>query len=184
MAARSIPFAYSWLAQPGPPGYDPGTGPRGRRARATVSRPAGNSAVYPETPALATGLTGTPILRSAGDIYHPDQALNAASNPGRGAPLPRPRPRRAAGNLAADQDPHKIPTPNAAHRSHQHRNGTAMITYFCWSEARFASSRDRTRTYNLPVNRRSVPRGAICCCRSPSARLICINPRHGLTGPP
>jgi len=37
-----------------------------------------------------------------------------------------------------------------------------------WSGARFVSSRDRTRTYNLPVNRRSViagDRGCLRCCR-------------------
>ena len=41
----------------------------------------------------------------------------------------------------------------------------------------------KLESHDLPVNRRSVAPGAICYCRSPSARLICIKARHGLTGP-
>jgi hypothetical protein len=71
----------------------------------------------------------------------------------------------ATRNLAVGQDPHKIPTPHAPHRPHQHRANTTIFTHFCWPEARLESSRDRTRTYNLPVNRRSFTAGSARGCQ-------------------
>jgi hypothetical protein len=73
------------------------------------------------------------------------------------APPPRPAPcgRKPGCGPRSPQNPHTTcgaqatPAPQRYHRDHA----------FCWSEARLASSRDRTRTYNLPVNRRSVVAG-------------------------
>ena len=112
--------------------------------------------------------------------------------PARHVALPAPPPQRAAPllqtaqrttvKMTAGQDSHKSPHHTRHTEPHQHHAEIPAVKLISWSEARIESSRDRTRTYNLPVNRRSVPRGAICCCGPPSSRLICINARHGLTG--
>jgi hypothetical protein len=83
------------------------------------------------------------------------QAIHRASAPRRpqprGASPPLPTTYRTIRNLAADQDPpqnpHSTYTSPAPHAK-------PTVTHFRWSEAGFASSRDRTRTYNLPVNSR------------------------------
>jgi hypothetical protein len=126
-----------------------------------------------------------PIPQLPDEVNGTDQALHAVRTPSAGHQSPT-----AHGSLrdakpgSRPRSSTKSPTPHTPHRPHQRWANTIIFTHFCWPEAGLESSRDRTRTYKLPVNRRSVPRGATCCCRSPSARLICINARHGLTGPP
>ena len=59
-----------------------------------------------------------------------------------------------------------MPTKSPQHTRHTGPTSTTQevpaVRHIRWPEARVESSRDRTRTYNLPINRRSVPRGAIC----------------------
>ena len=96
-----------------------------------------------------------------------------------GTTPPRQTAHRSTGNRAAAEIPTKSP-------HHTRLTGPASTTrtsprrdIFRWSEARLASSRDRTRTYNLPVNRSSVtrhhPDG-----HTTSARSTCIRACQGL----
>jgi hypothetical protein len=137
---------------------------RPQALRATGTAPAGNLR-RSQTPRL--DVPTHPNLRLP-------EILNA---PTRHVTLPAPQPQRAAPPLqtahhakiktTAGQDPTKFPHHTRHIRSHQHHAEVLPESHIRWSESRVESSRDRTRTYNLPVNRRSVPRGAICCCRSP-----------------
>ena len=100
------------------------------------------------------------------DINGTDQALHSARTPSAGHHFPTtdsaPRDRKPG----SGQDPHKIPTPHATHRPCQHHKDINPSRHFRWSEVRLASSRDKTRTYNLPVNRRSVAAGKIRSCHN------------------
>ena len=118
-----------------------------------IPRPRLNSGQTPRSPQLPDDINGT------------DQALHSARTPSAEHHSPTtdsaPRDRKPG----SGQDPHKIPTPHAAHRPHQHHADITALKHFRWSEARLASSRDRTRTYNLPVNRRSVMAGSARGCQ-------------------
>ena len=73
------------------------------------------------------------------------------------------------------------------HSASRHRRGVRALGEHSHPQAEYrfpGSGSGQGRTADLPFFRRSVPRRAICYCTSPSARLICIDARHGLTGLP
>ena len=93
-----------------------------------------------------------------------------------GAPLPRYGRRTAR---QAKWQRTKIPTPHVPHNPRQHRADAIAVTHLRCSEAKLASSRDRTRTYNLPVNRRPVMAGKRPGLSAASARAACIKACQG-----
>ena len=94
--------------QPGPPGYDPETGPRGRRARATVSSPAGS-------PRRSLPASASPRTRIRG--YR--KSLTAPPGTSRFQSPPAARRSPTADNAPRDsknEGPTKIPTnPHTTH---------------------------------------------------------------------
>jgi len=125
----------------------------------------------------------TPVPQLPDDINGTDQALHSARTPSAEHHSPAtdsaPRDRKPG----SGQDPHKIPTPHATHRPCQHHAEITASRYFRWSETRLASSRDRTRTYNLPVNRRPVTAGGAPGLSAASPCPACIKALAGLTRP-
>jgi len=74
----------------------------------------------PGIPARASTRGNRPVPQLPDDINGTDQALHSARTPSAGHHSPMtgraPRDRKPG----SGQDPHKIPTPHAAHRPHQH----------------------------------------------------------------
>jgi hypothetical protein len=93
----------------------------------------------------------------------------SSTAPTRHVTLPAPRPQRATPPLqtahhakvktTAGQDPTKSPHRTRHTGSHQHHTEVPAVTHIRWSEGGLESSRAKTRTWNLPVNRRSVLEG-------------------------
>ena len=121
-----------------------------RAIRASGYGPAGRWR-RPQSPASMTRTHPEPRLPD--NINRTDQAHHASSAPPSGAPLPR-YGRRTARQATWQRT--KIPTPHVPHKPRQHRADAVAFTHLSWSEAELVSSRDRTRTYNLPVNRGSA----------------------------
>ena len=119
----------------------------------------------PESPPAPQLPANTPVPQLPDDINGTDQALHSARTPSAEHHSPTtdsaPRDRKPG----SGQDPRKIPTPHATHRPCQHHTDITASRHLRWSEVRLASSRDRTRTYNLPVNRRFVVAGSARGCQ-------------------
>ena len=132
-----------------------------------IPRPRLNSGQTPRSRSLPDDINGT------------DQALHSARTPSAGHHSPTtdsaPRDRKPG----SGQDPHKIPTPHATHRPCQHHTDITASRHFSWPEDRLESSRDRTRTYNLPVNRRSVTVGSAPGLSAASPCPACIKAFQG-----
>ena len=115
-----------------------------------------------------------PGLAITENINGADQAPHAASRNLRGITLPATGHPPRGKKTEPEQDPHKIPTKDRPQTPHQHRTQTGTSAHLRWSETRFVSSRDRTRTYNLPVNRRPVVAGSAPGLSAASPCPACI----------
>jgi hypothetical protein len=103
----------------------------------------------------------------------------------RGLPAPHFLPRRTAGIIRVADAPHKTgetepEVKSPQHTPHQPHANTARYA-FPLVRSQILGSRDRTRTYNLPVNRRSVAAGAMIPGRPVQASSPALLPLEALS---
>src|SRR5262249_36897406 len=118
-----------------------------RAIRASGYGPAGRWR-RPQSPASMTRTHPEPRLPD--NINVTDQALHASSAPPPGRPPPLRTTHRATGKWQRTKIPTN-PTPHVPHKPRQRRADAIAFTHLSWSDAKLVSSRDRTRTYDLPV---------------------------------